>query len=90
MDASPRAGLNRAVSYIWPFCRSFERQMIPFQVNGIVEQFRGSQCDRAIILEEPFFNSDPAQRTEGACKIKPFYLAHDCSQFQKPATRISQ
>jgi len=64
--------------------------MIPFQVNGIVEQFRCSQCDWAIILEEPFFNSDPAQRTEGACKIKPFYLAHDCSQFQKPATRISQ
>jgi hypothetical protein len=62
--------------------------MIPFQVNGIVEQFRCSECDWVIILEEPFFYSDPAQRAEGARKVKQWYSAHDCSQFPKVETKI--
>jgi hypothetical protein len=61
--------------------------MIPFQVNGIVEQFHCSECGRAIILEEPFFYSDPAQRAEGARKVKQWYSAN-CSQFPKVGIEI--
>jgi hypothetical protein len=59
-------------------------------VNGIAEQFRCSECDWAIILEEPFFYSDLAQRAEGARKVKQWYSAHDCSQFPKVVAKIKK
>ncbi len=62
--------------------------MIPFQVNGIVEQFRCSECDWVIILEEPFFYSDAAQRAEEARKVRQWYSEHDCAQFPRVKTKI--
>jgi HJR/Mrr/RecB family endonuclease len=59
--------------------------MIPFTVRGIVEQFRCSECDWAIILEEPFLYAESAQRVSAANRVELWYLAHDCSQFPKPA-----
>ena len=61
--------------------------MVLLAVNGLVEQFRCSECDWAIILEEPFFYADPAQRVEAANRVKQWYSAHDCSQFPPPATK---
>jgi hypothetical protein len=40
--------------------------MIPFPVNGIVKQFRCSECHWAIILDEPFIYSGTAERVEAA------------------------
>jgi hypothetical protein len=61
--------------------------MIPFTVRGVVEQFRCSGCDWAIILEEPFLYSESAQRVSAENKVKDWYSAHDCSQFPKPAPK---
>ena len=62
--------------------------MIPLTVNGLVEQFRCSECDWAIILEEPFFHADPAQLVEAANRVRQWYSAHDCSQFPMSVTKI--
>ena len=62
--------------------------MIPFKVMGVVEQFHCSECDWAFVLEEPFFYSNVARRTEESHKVKQWYSAHDCAKFPKPATKI--
>jgi hypothetical protein len=64
--------------------------MIPFTVRGVVEQFRCSECDWAIILEEPFLYSESAQRISAANNVKHWYSAHDCSQFPKPAPKVKK
>ena len=64
--------------------------MIPFPVNGIVEQFRCSECHWAIILEEPFIYSGTAQRVEAANSVKQWYSTHDCAQFPKVVAKIKE
>jgi len=58
-------------------------------VNGIVEQFQCSECDWAIILEEPFYHSQRAQQA-AISKVKHWFLARDCSQFPKPGAEIEK
>jgi hypothetical protein len=47
---------HEILSHIWPFRRPPDRQMISFIVNGLVEQFRCSECRWASLLEETFFH----------------------------------
>jgi len=56
-------------------------------VRGFVEQFHCSDCDWAIILEEPVRYSESKQRIEAAHKAKHWYSAHDCSQFPKDSAK---
>jgi hypothetical protein len=60
--------------------------MIPLIVKGVVREFRCSECEWALILEEPFLDSDRARQAK-TDKAKEWYSQHECLQFAKSAQK---
>ena len=63
--------------------------MIPLVVKGVVQGFHCSECAWSLILDQPFFYSNPARqaRTDEAMH---WYSPHDCLRFPKSGERSSK